>query len=137
MLECRAPSRWLQDPVPGRPFPLMTSIKRVTVALLATTLAIAARADLTITQQIQKEGPPQEANVTMTMKIKEGKMRLDLNPQVSSIVDLKTGHMISLMHEQKLVMAIPGASIKSLQQAHAQEAAKSVGANPVLPKPTG
>jgi hypothetical protein len=63
----------------------MTSIKRVTVALLATTLAIAARADLTITQQIQKEGPPQEANVTMTMKIKEGKMRLDLNPQVSSM----------------------------------------------------
>jgi hypothetical protein len=115
----------------------MTSIKRVTVALLATTLAVAARADLTITQQIQKEGPPQEANVTMTMKIKDGKMRLDLNPQVSSIVDLKTGNMISLMHEQKLVMTIPGASIKSLQQAHAQEAAKSVGANPVPPKPTG
>jgi hypothetical protein len=115
----------------------MTSIKRVTVALLATTLAIAARADLTITQQIRKEGPPQEANVTMTLKIKEGKMRLDLNPQVSSIVDLKTGDMSSLMHEQKLVMMIPGASIKSLQGAHTQEAAKSVGANPVPPKPTG
>ena len=63
--------------------------------------------------------------MTMTMKIKDGKMRLDLNPQVSSIVDLKTGNMISLMHEQKLVMAIPGASIKSLQQAHAQEAARA------------
>jgi hypothetical protein len=115
----------------------MTSMKRVTVALFAMTLAIAARGDLTITQQIQKEGPPQEANVTMTMKIKGGKMRLDLNPQVSSIVDLKTGDMISLLHQQKLVMTIPGGLIKSLQGAHAQEAAKSVGANPIPPKPTG
>jgi hypothetical protein len=88
----------------------MTRMNRLIVVLVATTLAIAARADLTITQQIQKEGPPQEANLTMTMKIKEGKMRLDLNPQVSSIVDLKTGDMISLMHEQKLMMTIPGAS---------------------------
>jgi hypothetical protein len=115
----------------------MTSMKRVTVVILAMTLAIAARGDLTITQQIQKEGPPQGGNVTMTMKIKEGKMRLDLNPQVSSIVDLKTGDMISLLHQQKLVMTIPGGLIKSLQGAHAQEAAKSVGANPIPPKPTG
>jgi uncharacterized protein DUF4412 len=115
----------------------MTSSRRVTAVLLAATLAIAAHADLTITQQIQKEGPPQEASVTMTLKIKEGKMRLDLNPKVSSIVDLKTGDMISLLHQQKLAMTIPGAVIKSLQEAHAQEVAKTVGDNPVAPKPTG
>jgi hypothetical protein len=115
----------------------MTRVNRLVVVLVATILSIAAHADLTITQQIQKEGPPQDANLTMTMKIKEGKMRLDLNPQVSSIVDLKTGDMISLMHEQKLTMTIPGASIKSLQQAHAQEAAKSVGTDAEPPKPTG
>ena len=55
----------------------MTRVNRFTVVLVATMSAIAAHADLTITQQIQKEGPPQDANVTMTMKIKEGKMRLD------------------------------------------------------------
>jgi hypothetical protein len=114
----------------------MNPLKRFAVMLLGATSAIVAHADLTITQQIQKEAPPQEANVTMTMKIKGGKMRLDLNPQVSSIVDLKTGEMISLMHQQKLVMTIPGASIKSLQQAHT-EAAKNAGANVAPPKPTG
>ena len=73
----------------------------------------------------------------MTAKIKEGKMRLDLNPQMSSIVDLKTGEMISLMHNQKMAMTIPGASIKSLQQAYAQRAQESVDAQRSPPKSTG
>ncbi len=114
----------------------MTRVNRLIVVLIATISAMAAQADLTITQQIQKEGSPQDANVRMTMKIREGKMRLDINPQVSSIVDLKSGDMISLMHPQKLMMTIPGASIKSLQ-AKAKEAAESVGTNAEPPKPTG
>ncbi len=73
----------------------------------------------------------------MTAKIKEGKVRLDLNPQMSSIVDLKTGEMISLMHNQKVAMTIPGASIKSLQQAYAQRAQESVDARRSPPKSTG
>jgi hypothetical protein len=115
----------------------MALTRMLVAALLAAALSAAARADLTITQQIQKDAPPKAANMTMTMKIKEGKMRLDLNPQISSIVDLKTGDMMSLMHPQKVVMKIPGASIKSMQQVVKQDAAKSVGSDPVAPKPTG
>ena len=59
----------------------MTRVNRLIVVLIATISAMAAQADLTITQQIQKEGSPQDANVRMTMKIREGKMRLDINPQ--------------------------------------------------------
>jgi hypothetical protein len=103
--------------------------------LFAATLAM-SRADLTITQQIQREASPQEARVTMTMRIKEDKMRLDLSPQVSSILDLKSGDMISLIHPQKLAMTIPGASIKSLQQAYIQEAVKS-GEAKAIPRATG
>jgi hypothetical protein len=106
-------------------------------ALLIWISAIAARSDLTITQQVQKEAPPEGADVTMTMKIKEQRMRLDLNPQVSSIVDLKTGDMISLMHPQKLAMTIPGSFIKSLQQRYAQEAIKNAAGNSMSPKSTG
>jgi hypothetical protein len=106
------------------------------LALLISLSAIAGQADLTITQQIQKEAPPEGANVTMTMKIKEQRMRLDLNPQVSSIIDLASGDMISLMHPQKLAMTIPGSSIKSLQQRYT-EAIKSGSGKSIPPKPTG
>ena len=41
----------------------MTRVNRIIVVLVATILSIAAHADLTITQQIQKEGPPQDANL--------------------------------------------------------------------------
>jgi hypothetical protein len=107
------------------------------VVLAAQLGGLAARADLTIVQQVQKDAPPQAANVTLTMKIKDGKMRLDFSPQTSSIVDVKTGDMISLLHRQKLAMTIPGASVKSVQQAFAQEAAKRIGGPPALPKATG
>jgi uncharacterized protein DUF4412 len=107
------------------------------LALVALALCSIARADLTIIQQVQKEASPHEANLTMTMKVKDDKMRLDLNPQVSSIVDLKSGNMTSLIHPRKLAMTIPGASIKSLQQTFMQEAMKNVGAAKKAPQATG
>jgi hypothetical protein len=113
----------------------MNCWKRFAVALLTAALGTTARADLTITEQVHKDGMPPEANMTMTIKIKGEKMRLDLNPQISSIVDLKSGDMTSLMHEQKLAMPIPGASIKGLVNATAQAAAKAENVTP--PKPTG
>jgi Domain of unknown function (DUF4412) len=111
--------------------------KAFVIPLFAAIFAIASRADLTITQQIEREAAAQPATLTMTAKIKEGKMRLDLNPQMSSIVDLKTGDMISLMHNQKLALTIPGASIKSLQQAYAKKAQESIDAKRSPPKSTG
>jgi hypothetical protein len=101
--------------------------------LLATAvLATAAHADLTITQKVQQEAQP-AADLTVTMKIKGQKMRMDASPQVSTIIDLKSGDMQNLMHDQKMVMTIPGALIKGLKQA----AAPSASAGTELPKPTG
>ncbi len=62
----------------------MISTQGLVVVLFVASLAIAAHADLTITQQIEKEAVPQEANMTITKKVKEGKMRLDLNPQIDA-----------------------------------------------------
>ena len=111
-------------------------MKGLVLALFAATLGSATFADLTIVQQVQKEGPPQEATVTLTMKIKDGKMRLELG-QMSSIVDLKTGDVVSLLHPQRIAMTIPGASIKGVQRALTEEAAKRLGKTPAPPKPTG
>ena len=112
-------------------------MKGLVLALFAATLGSATFADLTIVQQVQKEGPPQEATVTLTMKIKDGKMRLELGPQMSSIVDLKTGDVVSLLHPQRIAMTIPGASFKGVQRALTEEAAKRLGKTPAPPKPTG
>jgi len=100
--------------------------------LAVAVLANAARADLTITQKVQQGAQP-EADLTVTMKIKGQKMRMDATPKVSTIIDLKSGDMQNLMHDQKMVMTVPGALIKSLQQA----AAPADAGPPAVPQPTG
>lgn len=84
---------------------------------LAAFLAVVsiARADLTIVQKVEQSGP-QKADMTITMKIKADKIRTDINPQVSAIMDTKTGEMVTLMHAQKMAMAIPGGMIDSVKK---------------------
>lgn len=75
-----------------------------------------AFADITITQQVRNEGP-QPTDMTMTLKYKEGKMRVDMTKPVnmSSIVDAKSGDTITMLHDQKMVTEIPGTLVKSLK----------------------
>lgn len=106
-------------------------MKKFLPLLFAAVLATAAHADLTITQKVQQEAQP-AADLTVTMKIKGQKMRMDASPKVSTIIDLKSGDIQNLMHDQKMVMTIPGALMKSMQQAAAPAAAGTE-----VPKPTG
>ena len=106
-------------------------MKNLLALLLAAVLATAAHADLTITQKVQQEAQP-AADLTVTMKIKGQKMRMDASPKISTIIDLKSGDIQNLMHDQKMVMTIPGALMKSMQQAAAPAAAGTE-----VPKPTG
>ncbi len=48
--------------------------------------------------------------------MKGGKVRVDITPQASAIVDSKTGDVQTLMHSQKLVLTIPGEKVKALQK---------------------
>jgi hypothetical protein len=107
-------------------------VKRISLACLAVALAAAARGDLTVTQQIQQEGSQQ--GMSMTLKVKEGKMRVD-HSQISSIIDVKTGDVTSLIHPQKMVMKIPGSSLKGIQSALKREGSENATAEP--PTPTG
>ena len=61
--------------------------------LLAACLILNARADLTIVQKVEGAGPVAD----MTVKIKGEKARIDATPQISTIIDGKTGEMINLM----------------------------------------
>ena len=63
---------------------------------------ISVRADLTIVQKV--EGTRESGQ--MTIKIKGAKARIEATPQVTTIVDTKTGEMTQLMNDQKMVVRI-------------------------------
>jgi hypothetical protein len=71
-----------------------------------------ARADLTIVQKVEGIGPVSE----VTMKIKGDKARVDVNPKMTAIIDGKTGEMINLMHDQKVVMRMSAEKMKAAME---------------------
>lgn len=79
----------------------MKKLLHFTVLLL---MAVGVRADLVIEQKMES----QLMNGSMVMKIKGDQARMDMpNPiggKVSVIMDMKTGEMATLMHEQKMAM---------------------------------
>lgn len=72
-------------------------------------LLLPAQADLTIVQKVEGAGPVAD----MTIKIKGDKARIDASPQVSTIVDGKTGDMISLMNTQKKAVRMSAEKMKA------------------------
>jgi hypothetical protein len=66
-------------------------------------------ADLTIVQRVEGAGPATE----MTIKIKGEKARIDATPDLSTIIDGKTGEMINLMKDQKKVVRISPEKMKA------------------------
>jgi len=83
------------------------------VALVALSLALPwARADLTLVQSVEGSSGSNE----MTMKLKGDKMRIDVSPQVTTIIDAKTGEMINLMNDQKKVMRVSGEKVRATME---------------------
>jgi hypothetical protein len=92
------------------------------VALVALSLALPwARADLTLVQSVEGSSGSNE----MTMKLKGDKMRIDVSPQVTTIIDAKTGEMINLMNDQKKVMRISGEKVRATMEMAQQFKAKN------------
>ncbi len=76
---------------------------------LGVCLVITARADLTIVQKVEGAGPVAD----MTIKIKGDKARIDATPQISTIIDGKTGEMINLMNDQKAAVRVSAEKMKA------------------------
>ena len=108
-------------------------MNKTLVILLSAAALATVRADLTVTQEFQQESPAQK--MTVTMKIKGDKVRMDGNPEVTTIIDVKSGDTKNLIHSQKKVMAIPGALIKQMKEAQAP--AKAAEESVDAPKATG
>ena len=91
-------------------------MKRVLVFLSLTLSLSAARADLVLQQNIESA----MMNGMVTTQIKGNRIRVDMpaSPQgaMSTIMDLNSGDSITLLHQQKVAMKVPGAEIKQLAQ---------------------
>jgi hypothetical protein len=77
--------------------------------LIFVTAAVAARADLTIVQNVEMGGTPGE----MAIRIKGDKVRVDPAPQVSMITNNKTGDTVTLMHDEKKALRMSGDKMKA------------------------
>jgi hypothetical protein len=58
--------------------------------------------------------------MTMTLKAKGNLIRMDINPQMSMVIDSASGEMKTLMHDQKMVMSMNMETMKSMMPAAAK-----------------
>ena len=102
------------------------------IALIAG-LSVTAHADFTIVQKVegQKVEGKNSAN-EITLKLKDDKIRMEATPQMTMIVDGKTGDTITLMNAQKKFLRISGDKAKAI----AELATKYGGATTEKPKLT-
>jgi hypothetical protein len=100
------------------------------IALLS--LITTARADLTIVQNVQGT----EGLNRITFKIKGDLARVDINPQITTIINAKTGELLTLVNESKQVMRIPGDRARAMAEMARSLVGDDAAAQPA-PKPTG
>lgn len=92
--------------------------------------ATIARADLTIVQKV--EGSHDTNDVVL--KVKGDRARVEVNPEITTILNGKTGEIVTLMNDQKKVMRISGERAQAMAQ---MASAASESAADLTPKATG
>src|SRR2546423_6963485 len=97
--------------------------------VLAAGLCVSARADFTIVQKV--EGGKAAGN-EIILKLKGDRARVEASPQMTMIVDGKTGDTVTLMNAQKKFLRISGDKAKAI----AELAAKYGGTTAERPKLT-
>ena len=93
------------------------------------------RADLTLEQKI--EGAAQKGSIVT--RVKGDKFRLDMpagqQGPMSTIVDIKTGDMVTLVHEKKIAVRRTGAQLRQAQEAREKQGGGEPAKKSELPKP--
>ena len=73
----------------------------------------------------------------MTVRIKGNMARIDATPQISTIIDSKTGEVVTLMKDQKTVVRISADRMKAAAEMIDKFSDKRASAVPSKPTPTG
>jgi len=101
--------------------------------VLTISFLLSARADLTIVQKVERAG----SATNMTIKLKSDKVRIEASPQVTTILDGKTGEVTNLMNDQKTVVRISAEKAKAVTNMINRFDVKKEGAGKVKLTPTG
>ena len=80
--------------------------------LVSAFLSVTARGDLTIVQKIEGSGSVSQ----ITTKLKGDKARLEVSPEVTTIVDNKSGEMLNLMNSKKKFLRISADKSKAIAE---------------------
>jgi len=90
----------------------MKFLRLVGIASLAL-LFNTVRADLTIVQKVEGTDGGHE----IKMKVKGDRARVEVNPQMTTIIDAKTGEVLNLMNENKFFIRLSAESAKKIADA--------------------
>jgi hypothetical protein len=78
--------------------------------ILTLSLLGIARADLTMVQKIEGTGPVKQ----ITIKIKGDKARLEASPEITMLIDNKSGEIVNLLNSQKKFMRMSADQTKAV-----------------------
>ena len=88
-------------------------MKAIALALfLLAAFSLSARGDFTLVQKVEGKGEAKE----IVLKIKGDKIRMEASPQMTMIIDGRTGDMITLMKAQKKIVRISGDKTKAIAE---------------------
>jgi hypothetical protein len=92
--------------------------------VLTATLSLTARGDFTIVQKIEGSGSVTQ----ITIKLKGDKARIEVNPQVTTIIENKNGDMLNLMNREKKFLRISADKSKAIAEMATKYAGKTQSA---------
>ena len=80
--------------------------------LFLSLFCLKAEADFTIVQKVESKGQASE----MTLKVKDDRVRMEASPEMTMIVEGKTGDIVTLINAQKKFMRISGEKSKAIAE---------------------
>lgn len=109
-------------------------MRQALFCLVLILVACVAKGDLTLVQKVEGAGGPVSE---VTTRIKDDHARIDVTPQISTIVDGKTGEVLTLLKDQKAVVRISADKMKAATEMINKFTDKKAAAVPAKPKPSG
>jgi Domain of unknown function (DUF4412) len=91
-------------------------MKKLALLLAAVLPVTLCHADLTIVQKIEQGGTGKGQDMMITTKFKGDHARVDINPQMATIIDLGSGDATTLIIPQKAAMKMSGDMVKQMKK---------------------
>jgi hypothetical protein len=101
--------------------------------IVTASLLVTARGDLTIVQKVEGSGSVKQ----ITTKLKGDKARVEVAPEVTTIVDNKSGEVLNLMNAEKKFLRISADKSKAIAEMASKYGAAEAPAEKSKLKPTG